>query len=59
MTDEKINAAIKELCGEGSQVIVASMAFGVDNMDEEVKIHDLAEAQGLFPWLLTSPSCTA
>ena len=40
MTDEKINAAIKELCGEGSQV-------GVDNMDEEVKIHDLAEAQGL------------
>jgi len=47
MTDEKINAAIKELCGEGSQVIVASMAFGVDNMDEEVKIHDLAEAQGL------------
>ena len=47
MTDEKINAAIKELCGEGSQVIVASMAFGVDNMDEEIKIHDLAEAQGL------------
>ena len=47
MTDEKINAAIKDLCGEGSQVIVASMAFGVDNMDEEVKIHDLAEAQGL------------
>ena len=47
MTDEKINAAIKELCGEGSQVIVASMAFGVDNMNEEIKIHDLAEAQGL------------
>ena len=47
MTDEKINAAIKELCGEGSQVIVASMAFGVDNMDEEIKIHDLADAQGL------------
>ena len=23
------------------------MAFGADNMDEEVKIHDLAEAQGL------------
>ena len=47
LSDEKINTAIKELCGEGSQVIVASMAFGVDNMDEEVKIHDLAEAQGL------------
>ena len=58
MTDEKINAAIKELCGEGSQVIVASMAFGVDNMDEEVKIHDLAEAQGLPYQLEAEPGVT-
>ncbi len=47
MTDEKINSAIKELVGEGAQVIVASMAFGVDNMEEEVRIHDRAEEQGL------------
>ena len=47
LTDEKINAAIKDLLGQGSKVIVASMAFGVDSMDEEVKIHDLAEKQGV------------
>ncbi|MDD4849829.1 MAG: hydantoinase/oxoprolinase family protein [Gemmiger sp.] len=47
LTDETINAALKSLVGKGAQVIVASMAFGVDSMDEEIKIHDLAEGQGL------------
>lgn len=47
LTDDTINAAIKNLLGKNAQVIVASMAFGVDSMDEEVKIHDLAEKQGL------------
>ena len=47
LTDESINAAIKSLVGQGAQVIVASMAFGVDNMEEEIRIHDRAEEQGL------------
>ena len=47
LTDANIDQAIHHLLGEGSQVIVASMAFGVDNMEEEMRIHDIAEKQGL------------
>ncbi len=47
LTDQKITQAIQELVGEGTQVIVASMAFGVDDMTEENRIHDIAEKQGL------------
>lgn len=47
LSDQSITDAIKELVGKGTQVIVASMAFGVDSMEEEQIIHGLAERQGL------------
>lgn len=47
LNEQTVDAAIKELVDEGSQVIVASMAFGVDSMDEELQIHDEAEKKGL------------
>lgn len=47
LNDDTISAAIKNLVGEGSKVIVASMAFGVDSMTEEEEIHAIAEKQGL------------
>ena len=47
LTDETINQNIQELLSEGTQVIVASMAFGVDSMEEEQRIHDLAYKKGL------------
>ncbi len=47
LTDESITAAVKSLVGKGTQVIVASMAFGVDSMDEEHRIHSVAESHGM------------
>lgn len=47
LSDDSITAAIKNLVGKGTQVVVASMAFGVDSMDEEKKIHGMAEKQGI------------
>lgn len=35
MSPENVNAVIKDLLAQGSSVIVASKAFGVDNMHEE------------------------
>lgn len=35
LTEEVINKNIDDLISQGAQVIVASMAFGVDSMDEE------------------------
>ena len=43
LTEEVINKNIDDLISQGAQVIVASMAFGVDSMDEEMMIHDCAE----------------
>lgn len=47
LTDETVTAAIKELVGEGAQVIVASEAFGVDDLTNEQGVADLAEKMGL------------
>jgi len=48
MTQETIEAAIKELATDGAKVIVASKAFGVDNASEELQVTDSAEKQGLL-----------
>ncbi|MCL2580279.1 MAG: hydantoinase/oxoprolinase family protein [Oscillospiraceae bacterium] len=45
--EESVSAAIKNLVSKGTQVIVASMAFGVDDMGGEHHIFDIAENQGL------------
>ncbi|RKD35142.1 hydantoinase/oxoprolinase family protein [Lacrimispora algidixylanolytica] len=47
LTEEVINKNIGELLAEGAQVIVASMAFGVDSMGEEQLIHDCAKKRGV------------
>ena len=47
LTDEVIDMKIDELIGKGADVIVASMAFGVDSMKEEQQIHERAEKKGL------------
>jgi N-methylhydantoinase A len=47
LTEEVINKNIEELLAEGAQVIVASMAFGVDSMGEEQLIHDCAKKRGV------------
>lgn len=44
LIDATIDGAIEELLGEGAQVIVASMAFGVDSMAEEQQIQDRVNA---------------
>lgn len=54
LTDANIEAAIKELLGKGTKVIVASMAFGVDSMDEEVKIRDNVEKHAGVPVSMAS-----
>ena len=47
LTEDVINQNIDELLKQGAQVIVASMAFGVDSMDEEMLIHDCAEKKNV------------
>lgn len=47
LTDEVIDMSIEELQKQGANVIVASMAFGVDSMDEELKIFERAEKKNL------------
>ena len=47
LTEEVINKSIDELISQGAQVVVASMAFGVDSMDEEMMIHDCAEKKNV------------
>lgn len=47
LTEEVINKNIDDLINQGAQVIVASMAFGVDSMDEEMMIHDCAEKKNV------------
>ena len=46
-SDESVERAISSLIGQGAQVIVASMAFGVDNISYEDQIHALVEKRGL------------
>ena len=47
LTEEVINQNIGELLSQGAQVVVASMAFGVDSMGEEQLIHDCAKKRGV------------
>ncbi|WP_319239457.1 hydantoinase/oxoprolinase family protein [uncultured Propionivibrio sp.] len=47
MTSEKLPAIVKGLLDSGSSVIVASKAFGVDNMHEERMVADEAERLGV------------
>lgn len=47
LTEDVINRDIDELVKQGAQVIVASMAFGVDSMTEEQAIHDCGEKKNL------------
>lgn len=47
LTEEMVNKSVDELLEKGAQVIVASMAFGVDSMDEEILIHEVASKKGV------------
>lgn len=47
LNDETIDSAIEHLKSMGAQVVVASMAFGVDSQAEEQLIFDRAKKQGL------------
>ncbi len=47
LTDDVINQNVDDLIKQGAQVIVASMAFGVDSMDEEMRIRDCAEKKNV------------
>lgn len=40
LSEQTIDAAVDELLGKGAKVIVASMAFGVDSMTEELMIQE-------------------
>jgi len=44
---ETITNAIKELMSKGSSVIVASKAFGVDDISEEQQVQDVAETMNV------------
>lgn len=46
-SDALVKAAIRELTGEGAQVIVASEVYGVDDMENETGICDIAKQMGL------------
>ncbi|MGC6173252.1 hydantoinase/oxoprolinase family protein [Lacrimispora sp. 38-1] len=47
LTEDIINQNISQLLDQGAKVIVASMAFGVDSMDEELLIHDCAKKKNV------------
>jgi N-methylhydantoinase A/oxoprolinase/acetone carboxylase beta subunit len=47
LTHNNIEKKISELKNQGAQVIAASMAFGVDSIEEEQEIHTVAESMGL------------
>ena len=43
VNEQTVEAAIQKLQAEGAQVIVASKAFGVDSIKEELLVRDIAE----------------
>lgn len=47
LSDATIDAALDSLQAQGAQVIVASMAFGVDSADEEREIFTRAKLKGM------------
>ncbi|WRS26233.1 hydantoinase/oxoprolinase family protein [Oscillospiraceae bacterium MB08-C2-2] len=48
LEDELIRKTVNELKAQGANVIVSSMAFGVDSIAEEEHIHRIAQEMGLF-----------
>lgn len=47
LNEKTVDKAVDTLVAKGAQVIVASMAFGVDNMKEEQLIYNVARKKGL------------
>ncbi len=47
MTDDSIKGAIRDLKTQGAQVLVASMAFGVDDDTKEQMVYKAADFQGI------------
>jgi len=47
LTDQRIQAELEKLKQEGAQVIVASMAFGVDSIEEEQRIQKFSNEAGM------------
>lgn len=47
LSDDSVTRTIQDLVGRGAQVIVASEAFGVDDLTNEQGIAKIAEEQGL------------
>ncbi len=47
MTPDNVSSVIKKMADQGDKVIVASKAFGVDNMKEERMVAEIAEGQGI------------
>lgn len=48
VNDSTIQAAIDEMRGAGAEVIVASEAYSVDNPENELRVQENAENQGLY-----------
>ena len=48
LNENTIDAAIEGLVKEGAQVIVASRAFGVDSINDELMVQQVAEKKGLM-----------
>lgn len=48
LTSEEINKSIKDLVSDDCQVIVASEAYSVDNPENELKVIEAAQTQGLY-----------
>lgn len=53
LTDERIRQEIKRLADQGAQVMVSSMAFGVDSISEEERIRDISNEMG-YPTTMAS-----
>ena len=53
MTPEKVKSTVQGMIYGGARVIVASKAFGVDNMSEEYLVATESEGQGI-PWTIAS-----
>ncbi len=47
VNDKNVEAVIDTLKGQGSTVLVASKAFGVDDLTEEKKVQEIAERQNI------------
>ena len=48
VTEANVEKAISDLNAQGAQVIVASKAFGVDSLDEELLVQKVADEHGML-----------